>query len=47
MYIPCKFGEDIFINKWYIKVHVKMWQMNGQTDRQMDGCTHANMEGIL
>ena len=22
--IPCKFGEDIFINEWYIKVYVKM-----------------------
>ena len=22
--IPCKFGEDIFLNEWDIKVYVKM-----------------------
>ena len=24
--IPCKFGEDIFINEWDIKVYAKMWR---------------------
>ena len=27
--IPCKFGEDIFINEWDIKVYAKMWRMDG------------------
>ena len=29
--IPCKFGEDIFINEWDIKVYVKTWQKGGRT----------------
>ena len=24
--IPCKFGEDFFINEWDIKVYAKTWQ---------------------
>ena len=31
--IPCKFGEDIFINSQEVKVYVKK--------RQLDGRTHA------
>ena len=32
--IPCKFGEDIFINKWNTKVniYVKTRWTDGQTD---------------
>ena len=37
--IPCKFGKDIFINEWDIKVYAKTWQT--------DGRTHACTEGIL
>ena len=33
--ISCKFGEDIFINEWHIKVYAKTWQTDGL------------MEGIL
>ena len=28
--IPCKFGEDIFINEWDIKVYAKTWQTDGR-----------------
>ena len=30
--IPCKFGEDIFINEWDIKVYAKTWWTDGHTD---------------
>ena len=29
--ISHKFGEDIFINEWDIKVYVKTWRTNGRT----------------
>ena len=35
--IPCKFGEDIFINEWDIKVYAKTWW----TDAHTDGRTHG------
>ena len=30
--IPCKFGEDIFINEWDIKVYAKTWRTDGRTE---------------
>ena len=41
--IPCKFGENIFINKWDIMVYAKTWQ----TDRRTDSRTDARTEGVL
>ena len=30
--IPHKFGEDIFINEWDIKVYVKTWYKDAHTE---------------
>ena len=35
--IPCKFGEDIFINEWDIKVYAKTWRTDGRTDARTYG----------
>ena len=32
--IPCKFGKDIFINEWDIKVYVKIWWTDARTHRR-------------
>ena len=38
--IPSKFGEDIFLNEWDIKVHVKN-VTNRRTDRRMHALTYG------